>query len=505
MNGCRDRLWLALRMQDLPLSALEIEGVSENPTVVVEKQRVIYANPAAVAAGAAEGMDVTTAQVISACSAIARDRAREEIVLHHLCESLYQFTPHIDVYRSRDSLHSGLRLEISTCLKLFGGSVSLVQQIMGCVSTTPHTATCGLGHTSDAAWLLSFQPEPVTGAETVEDFIARLHRLPIHVLVDYPKAVEALDRTGFSTLGDIATQTRSSTLASFTKRVGREFAEHISNIYGREYDLSQGSLFAKPIITYKPDETFMAEVPFEYPVSVVDQLHPAIENLLQQLADYLRQRQLECQRIEWQLSDIYRRKEIVEIHSDVPQSHWQLLFDLTRIQLESKELPFEVDCLRLTCDDLLPIQSRTQTIDFAQGRKRRASEQDLAVTIAKLKARLGDAAVYKVSCKDGHVPELTNDIINVAQKSCQQLPELHQYALRPTWLLSPPEPIETRGTRLYWQGYLTIVVGPDRITGEWWEDSIVRDYFLARRHDNVPLWIYRDLHSKAWFVHGVFA
>ncbi|MBK8187461.1 MAG: hypothetical protein IPK77_09620 [Cellvibrio sp.] len=217
-----------------------------------------------------------------------------------------------------------------------------------------------------AAWYLSFAPWDISGNETREFFIQRLNPLPIQLLADYPKAVDALLKSGFTTLGDLATQIQGKSISSFKKRFDHAFVELLCDLYDIDRDFSQQSLFEKPRELFKPDEWFEAEIQFEYPIALVDQLAQPIEHLLIQLSDYLRKRQQETQQIEWQLSDIYRRKEIVHVNSDKPQRQWQLLYDLTLIQLEAKSLPFEVDTLRLTCLRSLQAQLESNPLNFNQ-------------------------------------------------------------------------------------------------------------------------------------------
>src|SRR5690606_30200479 len=131
--------------------------------------------------------------------------------------------------------------------------------------------------------------------------------------------------------------------------------------------------------------------------------------------------------------------------------------------------------------------------------------QELSVTMAKLKARVGETAVHKVSYRDSPVPELSNLMIGLAEKSFQQLPAIHRNGLRPAWLFANPQIIENRQQGLYWHGYLTLMVGPERMVGNWWDEKVARDYFLARRRDNLAVWAYLDLYKRQWYVHGVFA
>lgn len=505
MNGHNSQLWLAIRCTDLSLSALKFADALTKPAVVIEKKSVAFANALAMQAGVCVGMDTTTAQLLSDCNLFERDKASEQKALHELAEQLYQFTPHIEQYCSPFTAESGLLLELSSCLMLFSGLQSLANALAHSLQQTGCAFVFGLAHSAKAAWLLSFADHDITGDENRDVFIERLNQLPIRVLIDYPNIMESLSKTGFRCFGDIAKQIRHKSLSSFKKRFGREFIELLCDIYDIDQHFQQNSLFQKPRSTYTPDEWFEQEVQFEYPVLLVDQLKPAIELLLQQLCEYLCKRQRQAQYIEWIIADIYRRKEHVRVNSDEPQSHWQLLYDLSLIQFENKELPFEVDTIRLICRNTQELQNRNQLLDYDQSRKRKTSVQDFAVTIAKLKARLGDAAVYKLSYQDNRVPELTNKKITLSEKSNQELPDIHRQALRPTWLLPEPELIEERNNRLFWNGYLFLVSGPERIIGNWWDDSSARDYYLARRQDHTHLWIFFNLYDKQWYLHGVFS
>lgn len=504
MSVSSSRLWLAIRFFDLPLTALKLDDSVEKPIVVIQKKRVIFANALAEEAGAQVDMDITTAQLLSGCEVVERDEAKEQSALSELSEQFYHFSPYIDRYCSDELAQSGLLLEISSCLKLFGGLKAISEMVFTNLAQTPYGFEYGLAHSAKAAWYLSFDCYEIVGNETKSLFIERLNKLSIDLLFDYPKAVDTLSKTGFKTFGDLAKQIEGKSISGFKKRLGAAFTDELCEIYDIDQNFQQNSLFEKPRDIYRPVEWFEEEIQFDYPVTNVEQLKPAFESLLQDLSDYLRKRQQQCQYLEWCISDIYRKKEFVKVNSDEPQSHWQLLYDLSLIQFDNKELPFEVDTVKLTCHHVMPLQTKSQVLDFDQSRRRK-SVHDFTVTIAKLKARLGDSAVYKLGYHDSRVPEITNAMVALADRCNQELPEVHLKALRPTWLLTQPEMIEVKGNKLHWHGYLSTLVGPERVIGEWWEKPVARDYFLAKRHDNLPVWIYFDLYDKTWYVHGVFA
>ena len=505
MNAKHSRRWLAIRFPHLPIEALKIENSQEQPVVVVEKKKVVHANALARQAGARIGMDVTTAQLLTSSIAVERQVEKELQALMDLSEQLYQFTPYIERYTSMKMAQLAILLEISTCLKLFSGASAMLHAITNFLTKENHRYCLGLAHSKEAAKFLSFAGYSFSGDESSGQLTEKLNTLPIRLLFDYPRILNSLSKTGFKTFGDLAKQINQKSFSSFRKRHGHEFADLLCDMYDVNQSDLQSSLFEKPREVFKSQEWFEEEIQFEYPVTLVDHLKPAMELLLQKLGDYLRKRQMECQHIEWTISDIYRSKDQVKVNSDTPQSHWELLYDLTVIQFEAKELPFEIDTIKLACLQMLPMKRQSNLLDFDQSRRKRASTQDFATVIAKLKARLGDDAVFKLSYRDSRVPELTNTIIALAEKSNQTLPDVYQKSIYPSWILPTPELMQERNQRLFWHGYVSPLVGPERVIGDWWSTPVARDYYLAQRHDHLRLWIYFDLYEKHWYVHGVFS
>lgn len=507
------RLWLALRLRDLPLNALglcslESDAQTQPALVVIEKQRVICANQTAQAAGVEYGMDTTSAQILSQCTAHPRDKTQEEQALAQLAERLYQFTPYIEHYTCTLKPDTGLLLELSRCLQLFSGLAALTQRIVASLQETIFAVSYGLAHSAMGAWLLSYQsnqPPAINGTENKTLFCAQLNSVPIAYLYDYPHAVDALHNTGFVTLGDIARQISAQSISSIKKRFGVDFTEMLCGIFLIEHNFQQSSLFDKPLAVHQPVELFCESIQFDYPVRQSDQLHQPAEYLLQKLSDYLRKRQLQCQKITWQLFDIYRNREELTVLCDNPQTHWRLLYDLTLIQLQQRQLPFEVDNLELHCPQPTAVQNRSQNLGFDHRRQSAGHSHSFAITAAKLKARLGESAVFKLSYRDSYIPEQTNARIALSDTSQQQLPAAHTTALRPSWLFDTPVQLEIRHDNLYWRGQLTLIAGPERIQGNWWSTPTARDYFVAQRHDHLRLWVFLDLHKNTWYAQGIFA
>lgn len=436
-----------------------------------------------------------------------------------LCDALYQFTPHLQMYISQYTREHGVLLEISRSLTLFGGITTLLDLIhkqLHAKNVTDHYYHA-LAHTAQAAWLCSFlehadniiqhieQPINHHNAEQLRYFFRdRLQQLPVTCLEEFPHEITVLEQTGFISLGDVIQQIQASGLRSFSKRFGNEFSQYLSDMLDISLDMQQPGLFSAPVPLFHPEIRFIERVDLEFPVTQLDLLQPGLRLLLQKLSYHLQQRQHQCQMIEWHLISIYQEREIIRVHCDTPQQQGHLLLDLSLIQFEQYAFRFAVDQMELYCPFTSPVQAQTCPLDFSQQSPNPKTTQDFTLTTAKLKARLGNSAIYKISYKDDHLPELSNDIISYQKTAWQVLPALQQQALRPKWLFAIPQTIGQTPAGLNWRGQLQLLAGPERIHTHWWDTPVARDYFMAQRHDGLRLWIFKDLQQQCWFVQGVF-
>lgn len=528
--------WLALRLTQLPLDALGLGQQPERLLLVCDsRQRLVAASRAALDQGVQIGQNLALAQQLlgGVGELLARDPAREAEALAQLTQGLYQFSPYVELYSppgiksasnnkpdKSQSSAPGLLLEVSRCLLLFGGLSKLSKLVLAYMEGEGYRVKVGLGSSAQGAWLLSFAPssmsitqamstpQAISGEETLEQLQARLLPLPLSLIQGFPRELEQLRQSGFYSLGDLARQVRGQSLGGLTKRFGRALSDYLLELFGAHADTDGQALlpglFIKPLRQFQPRQSFSESLQLEFPVSQIGQLHQPMEWLLQRLGQFLQRHQWQCQAISWQLEDIYHQRETRLVRADQPQQQWQLLWQLSCIQLEAQPLAFEVDSLSLSCDQFQPLTARSGELDFDQKGSRHNS-RELALTLAKLRARLGEAAIFKLSYSDSHSPEQSNRRLAPSEPSNQNLPLCQQQALRPQWLLEQPLAIELRPRGLYWQGYLELLAGPERIEGFWWQEPWARDYFMARREDQLRLWIYQDLRHNLWYLQGIFA
>ena len=81
MRPTSARLWLAIRLPDLSLTAIKSDAIA-TPVVIADRKRVVCANQPAQHAGVQLDMDITTAQLLSGCEILERDPAQEQQALH---------------------------------------------------------------------------------------------------------------------------------------------------------------------------------------------------------------------------------------------------------------------------------------------------------------------------------------------------------------------------------------------------------------------------------------
>ena len=76
---------------------------------------------------------------------------------------------------------------------------------------------------------------------------------------------------------------------------------------------------------------------------------------------------------------------------------------------------------------------------------------------------------------------------------------------RPLWLLETPKSIRVSNGRLFFGNQtLSIQRSRERICSGWWDNQAVRrDYYFAETA-SIKLWIFRDLDSGRWHLHGIF-
>ncbi|MBY6210599.1 DNA polymerase Y family protein [Microbulbifer agarilyticus] len=500
-------LWLCIQLPKLPLEALTRahRAGDSTPLAVAQSSLIIEANQAANSHNVEPGLSIATACAYCAdLQLLERDAEREEQLLQQLAQWAYSFTPVVSPrsaereHNQPDNHFACLYLEISGCLKAHHGLRPLLQQLGKELRKMRISHFMGLGHSPSAAHLLSQLPEhrqwlaETKHAPTPQQWRQWISFAPSKLLDCNHKAIAKLYASGIKRVSQLL----AIPLSEVGSRFGRNFISYLAQLNGTRPD---------PVPSFEPPAEFHSELFFPSPLDNSEQLLFPAGRLIRELCRQLQRRQLYSQQLCWVLDYGSRGQQQVNVEVSRPLLDPQRLIALTKLQFERVELKEPVQALTLKCQQLQPIENQNLREDFFdEGSKLNESYQ----LIDKLKARLGHQALSGVTLKESYLPEQAWQ--NADSLTLQSKAKGHHLtpvrAPRPNWLLPRPDRIQQRDHKLFYDGELHLLQGPERIDGYWWQQRRhARDYYIARGSHGSLYWVFQDLTSESWFLHGVYS
>lgn len=471
-------LWLCLRLHQLPLQALSRE--EQLPVVIAARQRVVACNDLAAEQGVTAGQPVSTAHSLLAelqCQWLERLPSREEQALRGLLGWAYSFSPTVQTWRD-----NCLLLEIGGCLTLFGGLTSLLGQLQSELQRRGFSAQPGIAETRRGAWLLSHAPYPLA-TDPTQSLTERLGQLPLALIDEFTDQITRLEKAGirdFSHLLALPSQ-------ALKKRTHADFRRWLDELLGNRKE---------PVPDHQPPARFEDALWFGFEVRQQDELYPAMNELLQTLCEFMCQTQLDTQCIRWRLLRMQGESDDLEVRSSSAGRHPQRWLELSKLRLTSLTIGRDIEGLALQVIELRALQQNTEDL-FNDSRL----QEPLQALVDRLRSRLGLQAIGYISSRPEHLPE---HCVHTTTESAQPATSQPAAAQRPFWLLAQPQPIQQRGSALFWNGPLVLLHGPERIEDGWWRSPVSRDYYIAQREDEEPVWIFQDRHSGRWYLQGLF-
>jgi protein ImuB len=178
------------------------------------------------------------------------------------------------------------------------------------------------------------------------------------------------------------------------------------------------------------------------------------------------------------------------------------------------ELLAPVGDLELLADQVQPLEEISASLLPDTVRSGEAAH----LVLERLAARLGPEKVLRPVLREDHRQEWMCQW----QTSSEPLPRKPAPCTpmaQPTFVLPEPLKLAVRGNRPVYQGALTLLAGPQRVEGGWWDRdeaaseirNVVRDYWVALSEHAGLLWIYQTRLAgpgkagTAWYLHGHFA
>ncbi len=483
----RPRLWLALRLPQLPVEVFSATAGQALAVVASSAggRCVQFCNPAARRLGLRPGLTPGAAFVLAPDLHLPeRSPWREQQLLQRLADWAGQYTSLVSLEPP-----DGLLLEIHGSLRLFGGLGRLWQLLEQGLASRGHRVEMAVAPTAQAALWLA-RGAPGSQVEKTHMLTGVLSRLSLQRLNWPQRVVKALDEMGLRQLGDCLRLPREG----FARRLGAERLAELDRAVGRIPEARTAWVSAS---------RFSLSVDLHTECLDRERLMRAIRPLFEQLQRYLVVRQSGVQLVELKLCHLRARASPIVLRLLSPAcqaAHFQALLGG---HLERIELPEPVVALTLRAGRLQPLAAVSG--DLLASRQRMGGNGLSAGRLVEcLRARLGRRAVYGVGLQADYRPDRAWRRVEPVTSHASGHPV---QLSRPLWLLESPTPLRQQQGWPWQEGRLRIEAGPERIESGWWDGAdISRDYYLARNAYQQWLWIYRERRgARRWYLHGLFA
>ncbi|MDP8983934.1 MAG: DNA polymerase Y family protein [Pseudomonadota bacterium] len=443
----------------------------------------------------------------------AQRPAQAASVLQRLCVSALQFTSLVSIEEP-----NALLLEIKGSVKLFGSLSVLHASIDAAWSGLSMRAHSAAAPTTLAAlWLARAGKRACI--EDPAQLAGGLAELPITCMSWHAEWLQTLRAMGVTRVGELLRLPRSG------------ISRRLSPAAVLELDIALARQ-AAPRRAFVPRRRFRERCDLETEVETVAYLQKALEPLIERCARFLRERQAGIQALELKLRHRLLPMTRVRVGLASITGDRRRLADVLNEKLNRLELAAPVRGMELLSGWLQPLSAGS--IDaFAAlrgggaraGDLRSAGRDAAPQLVERLRARLGEEAVYGIACIPEHRPEAAWQriygicLISAARMSGlrikdQRMRDMHERRVdgmqmdgmpRPVWLLNEPVLLSSEQQQLRQKG-LTLEQGPERIESGWWDGrDVTRDYYVARQTRGARWWVFQERRTKSWYLHGVFA
>lgn len=500
--------------------------------------------------GVKPGMRLAEATALLEAEVREHDSLEDIEVLCQLAERAQQFSPLVGLEQLGRKTWAGRNLKQPECLllditglaNLFGGEQNLVDAIAKWLHEQRYFACLALASSVGAAWALANYGlrEKTADSETPDVPLCRkliapagydpiaIDGLPLAALRLPADVTESLRRLGVYAIGQLGALPRDG----LATRLGQELLDRWDNALGEKDEAIRN-------LHHAPD--WCLEQSLEYPTTHHATLVELVDRHMQELAKRLQDRGQGALRIVCRLDLVEEAPLVLQLSlfrpTNDPEHLVQLLAGQLEQQLSRKSLA-PVWRLSVQVTLIAPLMWRQADL-FSMSEAQNRNE--MARLVDNLAARLGRKQVLSPSLRRESQPELAYEArpmtgrkqdgqeqstvkrlsSRIARRRAEPSPE--DPLRRPTQMYKRPIPVEVvQGSakpeeqetasalpvqvryQAIWYKVLQ-AVGPERLESGWWRGpSVRRDYYRIEVEHGNWWWIYRELRSEEWFLHGAF-
>jgi protein ImuB len=468
--------------------------------------------------------------------------------MHRVAEWATRFSPIVSIDPSSleypdgrdkpDFCPDGLILDITGCERTFKGEARLAFLISAGLRRFGFESRIGIGPTIGAAWAMarfgSGSKEEQGWLHAVprgplrETLRTTLGPLPVRALRLDGRTDEGLQELGIERIEQLLALPR----AALPSRFGEVLTRRIDQAFGEAME---------PIEPVRPLPPLRVEMQFDGPTTQLEAIESCARELVRELSAELLHREsgvrvleVVCDRVGDNGRGVEPAKTRIVLSRATrdPKHLWSLL----RPRFENLYLGSGIEAVALIASRTTKLRHRQTELRGSTpgGTPREAHGQSESELIDTLVNRLGPDRVLRPEFVESHIPERSTRMVSaLADPPARIARALPVAAPRPTMLLEEPEPAEAIAMMpdrppllVRWRGRevkVALGVGPERIGSEWWrwsdeakersEDGNLavpgalspRDYFRVRDELGRWLWVFREVYTARWFVHGVWA
>ncbi|HVR80994.1 MAG TPA: DNA polymerase Y family protein [Luteimonas sp.] len=471
-------LWACVLLPQLALDGvLRRHPQPDRPLALVtgpvQRRTLAAVNPAAARAGMHAGQALAAAHaLLSDFATVEYDVAEVARWRDFLAAWAYRYSSQVATV-----FDDAIVLEIEASLGLFGPWPTFERQLRDDLDALGFSHRIAVAPNARAAWVLAGMHDglALTHPATIDTALARI---PVARARLDAKTAHALHAMGLRQLGQLFAAPR----ASLGKRFGAGLLEHLDRLRGAP----------DPFALYRPPDRFDLRLELAFDVESSQALLFPLRRMTADLAAYLAGRDGGVQRFVVHLEHEGHADTRVVVGLLAAERDPALLFELARSRLEQARTPAPTRGMRLVAEQLPPfVPAGRELFD-----DRPAQAMPWDTLRERLRARLGDEAVYGLAPAEDHRPEQAwrrVPLPSVAKSSVETTP-------RPTWLLPRPLPLRDHAPRL--------LAGPERVESGWWDGGDVRrDYYLVQTSAGQRAWAFRPAGDAdgPFMLHGWFA
>jgi protein ImuB len=528
-------LWLALHLPALSLESwAATRGPDQvgRPLALLHEHQVLHVDALARARGVRTGLKRATALALAPDLLLgAADARRDAQALRAVVDVALGFSPSVtwlppDAPAASPSL-VGVRLEVLSCLRYFGGLPALLARLREALAPLGHrvqiaSAPTALGAALLAGWRHDLALGPHSnGPDARAALQTLLDSAPLPLLVGGGGHAAALQGMGLHTLADLRRLPRDG----LARRFGPELLADIDRARGHAPE-------AQAWLTLAPRFNSRLELMCRADTSA--QLLVGARVLLARLVAWAGARKARIARFTLVMHHEPRRQRdplcgeppptqtALLIAPAEPAADADHLYSLLAERLGRLPLAEPALELSLHCEHLVAGTPPNGEL-FASPASQR---EGLARLVERLQARLGADRVQRFAPVADHRPECGTrwQVVDPARLGtlatggtagdpAQTTQQARALATQPLWLLAQPRPLAEQLQRPLLAGQpLQLLAGPERLETGWWDETgpAVRDYFIAQAASGALVWVYRHrlpvaADGPGWFLQGLFA